>query len=206
MKTATHDAVAAYMKRLNEELRDLPRARREELVSEIRDHIEEAQDEQDAWDEASIRNVLEQIGDPADIAAEARDRFGVQPRKLGLHEVLAIILLLVGGFFAGIGWVVGVVLLWTSAAWTVRDKLIGTLVVPGGLMLPVYLAFGSFGSYTCTGTEDAAGNYTESCTGGPSTAVRVIAIAVVVIGVFGPFFTAAYLSRHARRGAEMPAY
>jgi formate hydrogenlyase subunit 3/multisubunit Na+/H+ antiporter MnhD subunit len=37
-------------------------------------------------------------------------------------------------------WVVGVVLLWRSRAWTPRDKLIGTLVVPGGLAYVIYVA------------------------------------------------------------------
>ena len=37
-------------------------------------------------------------------------------------------------------WVVGVVLLWRSRAWTTRDKLIGTLVVPGGLAYVMYVA------------------------------------------------------------------
>jgi hypothetical protein len=32
-----------------------------------------------------------------------------------------------------IGWLVGVVLLWTSDRWTKSDKIIGTLVWPGGL-------------------------------------------------------------------------
>ena len=41
-------------------------------------------------------------------------------------------MLLLGGFVFLIGWLVGVVLLWTSKIWTLRDKLIGTLVVPGG--------------------------------------------------------------------------
>ncbi len=37
-------------------------------------------------------------------------------------------------------WVVGVVLLWRSRAWSVRDKLLGTLVVPGGLAFVIYVA------------------------------------------------------------------
>jgi hypothetical protein len=36
-------------------------------------------------------------------------------------------------------WVVGVVLLWRSRAWSTRDKLIGTLVVPGGLAYVIYV-------------------------------------------------------------------
>jgi hypothetical protein len=37
-------------------------------------------------------------------------------------------------------WVVGVVSLWRSRARTRRDKLIGTLVVPGGLAYVMYVA------------------------------------------------------------------
>jgi hypothetical protein len=32
-----------------------------------------------------------------------------------------------------VGWLAGLVLLWSSRAWTTRDKWIGTLVIPGGL-------------------------------------------------------------------------
>ena len=45
-----------------------------------------------------------------------------------------ITLLLIGAFLAVVGWVVGVVLLWRSRVWTLRDKLIGTLLWPGGLV------------------------------------------------------------------------
>ncbi len=31
------------------------------------------------------------------------------------------------------GWIAGVILLWSSRAWNTRDKVIGTLIVPGGL-------------------------------------------------------------------------
>ena len=58
----------------------------------------------------------------------------------GLREAGAILLLVVGGIVAPvIGWFVGVALLWSSKAWTPRHKLLGTLVVPGGLLLPVLL-------------------------------------------------------------------
>jgi hypothetical protein len=45
-----------------------------------------------------------------------------------------ITLLAIGAFFVGLGWVVGVVLLWRSRVWSVTDKLIGTLLWPGGLV------------------------------------------------------------------------
>jgi hypothetical protein len=40
-----------------------------------------------------------------------------------------------------VGWLAGVVMLWNSAVWTTRQKLLGTLVVPGGVALPVFLLF-----------------------------------------------------------------
>jgi hypothetical protein len=49
-------------------------------------------------------------------------------------EWSTIILLLLGAFFVGIGWFVGVVALWRSRVWSVPEKLIGTLLWPGGLV------------------------------------------------------------------------
>jgi hypothetical protein len=51
-----------------------------------------------------------------------------------------IVLLAIGAFFVGIGWVVGVVLLWRSRVWSVTDKLIGTLLWPGGLVTGLVFA------------------------------------------------------------------
>ncbi len=54
-------------------------------------------------------------------------------------EVGALVLLLVGGIVLPMfGWLIGVVLLWVSNAWNVRDKVIGTLFVPGGLGLSIF--------------------------------------------------------------------
>jgi hypothetical protein len=47
------------------------------------------------------------------------------PRDLG-----ALVLLLIGPFMLMIGWIVGVLLLWTSDRWTRGEKLLGTLVWP----------------------------------------------------------------------------
>ena len=106
-------------------------------------HIEEARAEGAMETEADVLNVLDRLGDPEEIAREAKERFGVRPRGGGAHEIGAIVLLLLGGFVFAIGWLVGVVLLWTSQAWTTRDKLIGTLVPPGGLAFVVFLLSGT---------------------------------------------------------------
>ncbi|WP_344660024.1 HAAS signaling domain-containing protein [Catenulispora subtropica] len=63
----------------------------------------------------------------ADAAPEA-----TQPSPLGLQEIFAIVLLVAGGFLFGVGWLAGLLLLWNSPRWSVRDKLVGTFVLPGG--------------------------------------------------------------------------
>jgi hypothetical protein len=142
MATRNADAlVADYLERLNDELADVPRARRNEIVQEVSEHIAAARAELATEDEAQIRTLLDRIGDPAEIAAEA----GVLPAdpraRRGWVEVTALVLLLVGGFIFFVGWLVGVVLLWVSDVWTRREKLLGTLVLPFGLVLPVGFFF-----------------------------------------------------------------
>lgn len=66
----THPQVAEYLARLEAEARALPADRRAELVAEVSSHIESALAE-DGTDEATVRNVLERLGSPAEIAAEA---------------------------------------------------------------------------------------------------------------------------------------
>ena len=139
MNVTTDDPVKKYLKQLDAELADLPRGRRREIVEEITEHIAEAQAQRPDQSEADIRTMLERLGDPADIAAEARQRFDVPLARPGWQETAALVFLLVGGFIFIVGWFVGLVLLWTSSVWTVRDKLVGTLIVPGGLALPVWL-------------------------------------------------------------------
>ena len=61
------------------------------------------------------------------------------PAGRGWVETVAIVLLLVGGFLGGVGWLAGVVLLWLSDRWSTGDKLIGTFVLPGGLAFAPFL-------------------------------------------------------------------
>ena len=65
-------------------------------------------------------------------------------------EIATVVLLLAGGFLAGIGWIVGVVLLWISPRWRLSDKLLGTLVWPGGLVGAVIALSG--GAFFAVGT------------------------------------------------------
>jgi predicted permease len=55
---------------------------------------------------------------------------------VGGREIGALLLLTIGSFVIPvIGWAAGIVLLWTSEAWNRRDKIIGTLLTPGGAVL-----------------------------------------------------------------------
>src|SRR6187397_1059434 len=146
MSTTPDKLVDRYLKHLEVELDDVPRDRRREIVDEIAGHIAEARAGLDHETEADVRNILEGLGDPAEIAEDARERFDVRPvaaappSKPGWIEIGALVMLLIGGLVIPIfGWFIGVVLLWVSNAWNVRDKLIGTIFVPGGLGLSLFI-------------------------------------------------------------------
>jgi hypothetical protein len=206
MRGKADHLVDEYLKRLKAELAGIPRRQQRELIDEIVGHIAEARRGFEAENEAEIRNLLERLGDPAEIAAEERVRLGAEPRRAGAVEIFALIALLVGGFFAVVGWFVGLVLLWVSDAWTTRDKLVGSLVVPGGLLPAFLLLTGAVGGYseTCSGeTDPATGQFVETCTGGPSAAGQIFRIGVFILCVIGPFFTTIYLARRMKRTPSM---
>jgi hypothetical protein len=201
--SSLHPLARDYLKRLKKAARRLPRARRKELLREVEAHLSEALPP--GTGEAEAQNVLERLGEPAEIVAEAGTGQALAARA-GMHEWLAIPLLLIGGFIVIIGWLGGVVLLWTSRVWTLRDKLIGTLVVPGGLLALVFavwinlMSIGHSSStepVTCISTKNGG-----TCQGGtssysgPSDARGWLVVLVLFVL---PFFTSAYLAWRANR-------
>jgi uncharacterized membrane protein len=196
------DIVDAYLARLRDELRDLPRSGRQEVVQEIEEHIATARAELHPESEARVRNILERLGDPAEIADDARERFDVERPRHGWQEVATLVLLPIGGVILPVvGWFVGVLLLWLSDCWTRRDKLIGTFVIPGGLFLP--LAFFVFGQEVegCTSgsaTLQPAAGQPSPCTdqGG---SLNVLPFVLLGAPVLAPFVTDWYLARRLRR-------
>jgi uncharacterized membrane protein len=136
-----HREVGEYLRRLQRSMRDLPADRRDEIVAEIEEHIAEDLAGQPSATDADVRNVLERVGDPDDIAAEARERFGVHVVTRGTPwlEVIALVFLVI----PFLGWVVGMVLVWVSGMWTTRDKVIATVLVPGGVIATFLLTVGS---------------------------------------------------------------
>jgi uncharacterized membrane protein len=202
MSRTADQLVDDYLRRLDAELGGLPRARRREVLGEISEHIAEARADLDASDEAAIRNLLERVGDPAEIAAEARERFGMPQRGAGARETIAVILLLLGGFVGFVGWIVGLILLWTSAVWSTRDKLIGTFVLPGGLAFSLLFFIVELAATVQECSDDVdpiTGKTISSTCTGPSTAVLGLWVAALVVVVLAPIATTIYLTRRMRR-------
>ena len=123
--------VVDYLRRLERAAAPLTRTRRAELVSEIREHIDDALLEAGAADEVAVRNVLERLGSPEDIVAAA----GPAQRTSGRLELAAMIALAI----PLLGWFVGIVLVAVSRAWSGREKAVAIALV---LVPAVLLALG----------------------------------------------------------------
>jgi hypothetical protein len=192
MNAATlHPLARDYVKRLKKAARRLPRARRNELIGEIESHLTEALPAGASGAEAL--NVLERLGGPEQIVAEAESEAKETPRP-GMRESLAVILLLFGGFLFLVGWFVGLHLLWSSRFWTMRDKLVGALLVPGGL-LPAVVLDGA-GVQTCGRGRKGA---PPECTPYISPTLRAVMIAGLIVLIVLPVISAVYLSWRSRR-------
>ena len=211
--TETHSLVGSYLDRLDRALRDVPSARRGEIVGEIREHIDQAAGgSAEQATEAEIRTILDQLGDPETIAEDARDRLDVPQHKAGPLEGFALVLLLVGGFIGpGFGWIAGVVMLWISKVWTTRDKIVGTMFVPGGLALPFFLAAFAIGATTELAEAcevrpgprgGGRGRITELCTSS-TVSSDLLGQILIAAAVILPIAAAIYLGRRAfgRRAA-----
>ncbi|ADB50399.1 HAAS signaling domain-containing protein [Conexibacter woesei] len=213
---ATDRLVDDYLDRLEDELADAPSSRRRELVDEISTHIEEARAAlADGGTEAEVRMLLDRLGDPAEIAAgvyeDAPPAAPAAPARAayGWAERITLFLLPVGGLLIPlIGWFAGVVLLWTSDAWTTKDKLIGTFVLPGGYVALVWVTLmgGSSSDQACVTSVGPTGRALGSqCTGdGGSAFADVLAVAGIAILLIAPLATVVYLGMRLSGRAHAP--
>jgi hypothetical protein len=184
--------VADYLNRLAAAAASLPADRRAELFEEISVHIAEARTLRDTTGPTpslSVADLLERLGRPDDIVREAAEdaepgaAAAIPSQPAPRRRVLdtgTVVLLLVGGFLIGIGWIAGVVMLWVSPRWRTNDKLLGTLVWPGGLA--AVLAVPRFGA----------------------ALPPPVALGLLLVGVTGPILTAVRLLRQASRSAARP--
>ena len=76
------EIVAGYLARLAAALAPVPEARRLELLDELREHIAEARQALSVETDADVLNILDRLGDPADVAGAA-----VWPRQIELSDL-----------------------------------------------------------------------------------------------------------------------
>jgi uncharacterized membrane protein len=213
--TAPHadQLIDGYLARVRAAAADLPSGARDELIDDMRAHIGEARSREPEETDASVLNILDRLGEPDAVVAEARRRpdarepqaADARPRPYvpGVLEVAALVLLL-------LLWPVGVILLWISPAWNIRDKVIGTLLPPGGY--PAIFIVGLLaatvssrtvqGGSTCTSSESVGNIVQNVCTsptvGSTPTGLEVIGniafvILVIVLWLL-PLITVGYLA------------
>jgi hypothetical protein len=208
---ALHPLAEDYLRRLRRAARGLPRDRREELIAEITGHLVEAVPP-DASDHEA-RGVLARLGSPEEIVEAERPSGSGRGDRRTWREWAAVTLLPLGGFAVGIGWLVGLVLLWSSRLWTTRDKVIGTLIVPGGIATALVVLFligtkRKCTQLTTTGSATGAGiTQLRHCTpsAGQGAATTVWHIVVVAFFVLAPLASAVYLARRARATSSFVA-
>jgi len=246
MSTDDDQLVEDYLRELRNAARGLPADRRDELIEEITAHIAEAR--QSDGSPLAVRNILDRLGDPADIVRAAADTPAGSPAwpgapgsaaghpaaaaappgraGAGALELAAVLFLLLGGIVIPVlGWFVGVVLLWLSPRWTAKDKLLGTLVWPGGLLAPALLAAAGAAAgllatsvTTCTtggavvaplGSSQQTTQAATHCTtsggiGLPPWLVITLGLILMILAVAGPIWTASRLLRRARQSPADP--
>jgi uncharacterized membrane protein len=154
MNGTRHREVGEYLARLERSMANLPAVRRDEILVEIDEHISELLAEKRSATDADVRNVLERVGDPDDIAAEASDRLGSIPiarparPRTSWTDVTAVALLVLGTltitpFYRPeatiVVWIAAVVLIWISEVWSIRDKVVVSLLLPAGALSAIFI-------------------------------------------------------------------
>jgi len=183
-----------YLERLERAALRLPSGQRAELLAEIREHIESARAADEITGEAGLRELLDRLGEPEEIVAASAGPTPTgqltgpsagppiaSPRRSLALEIWAVAMLTVGSLIPILGWLVGVVLLWLSPRWQVREKLLGTLVVPGGIGILIHLS--AVVTRSCTTSYNADGSVLEDTCGDHPVTDVVWPIAAVVVTI-----------------------
>lgn len=185
--------VGDYLTRSRKAAWYLPRDRRELVLGQIADRIADAMEPPQQLSSAGdIAGLLAKLGKPKD-SVRAIDGF-IPGTEAGWLEYTAIILVLIGGLFFNLGWVIGLVLLWTSARWRWPDKLLATLVWPGGLLV-ARLLMERYNLESFSGAGSSVGFVLHATLGHhPLRHFLVLAVAIAP-----PALVAIWLLRRARR-------
>jgi hypothetical protein len=183
----TERLVDDYLRRLEAACAHLERSRRTELVAEIREHIDVALQHEEAGDEVAVRNVLERLGPPEEIVAEAEPPASESLTRPGKLEIAALVALVV----PFLGWLVGIALVLVSQAWSKRDKIIGVALVLVPALLPLIGVLAESSPSTQEPAPGPPGSivddpggpaHSETSTDGGLGAVEIVALTFLFLG------------------------
>lgn len=133
--------VRAYLTEVRRHVAAVDPAAADGIMREIADHIRDAAGEP-GFD---LEAVLSDLGDPAVIAAAVQPGPESTPPKPGFADsdagvIVALLLLTVGTYTLHVlGWLLAMLLLWTSRRWNTTDRIVGMLVWPTVILIAVPL-------------------------------------------------------------------
>jgi len=195
MSAQQSDTVNFYLAELTLALQVLPLETRRDIHRGIAEELRGLDDE-------SARARIYEFGDPKYIAAAALDEVGFsRPAETARQDktwytLTTVFALIIGGaIIPFLGWFGGVVLLWSSKTWQLRDKIVGTLVIPFGLATSVVLVTFFGGSIGTLTSSDGVNPdvFETSFDGNPIHAAIAWAVALL------PFYAAVHLLVRARK-------
>ncbi|WP_207346441.1 hypothetical protein [Arthrobacter sp. E3] len=143
MNRRDDEEVQQYLSALEARLSQLPTDQSEEILFGVREHITEAVSRGDR----PVPEVLASLGSPDDVLAEMaglvagrHNEGGRAPttprwRSTSPWVPLTVVLLAFGGFLLGVGWFAGVTCLWMGARWKTWEKVLGSVLFPGGVLV-----------------------------------------------------------------------
>ena len=182
--------VRSYLAALQARLAHLPADQTDEILFGVREHIAEAMERGGQ----PATGILAGLGSPDDIAAglaapDAPARQLPQAAPARRHQdstmwvVATCILLPFGVFLAGIGWLFGVAGLWMGTRWKRWEKIMGTVLLPGGVLGAGYLAALPF-RMVAGPAQDAASGSNPLLPGLPLGGTLVLASLPVIVAVY----------------------
>jgi hypothetical protein len=187
--------VRRYLAQLEAALQGLDASRRKEILTNVRRHIEQGRTGLDPDDAPSVRTLLSRVGDPAAIAAEA----GAPPQGSRRWDAWAPWLIIFGPVASGLGWIAGVLILWTSPTWTRRDQLIATFVPPAGLVALFFGLVAALHAAAGCSWHVAALHAPAGCTTRGVTLPLGVAMLLVVAGLAAHLLPPIHLMRMRRQ-------
>lgn len=187
--------VRRYLAQLDAALRGVDASRRDEILAEVHGHIEEGRTGLNPGDAASVRTLLDKVGDPAAIAAEA----GAPPPGSRRWDAWAPWLIIFGPVASGLGWIAGMLILWTSPTWSRRDQLIATFVPLAGLAALFFGLVATLHAAARCPRPVPALHAAAGCTTSGFTLPLGVAMLLVVVGLAAHLLPPIHLMRTRRQ-------